>query len=109
PPAAAPNRWNRSKPGEFIMRVGIIGCGNISDIYVRNSKLFNEVEIIACADISPTAAEQLASKHSLRKMEVEALLAAEDIEIILNLTLPTVHAEISRAAVAAGKKVYREK
>jgi predicted dehydrogenase len=91
------------------MRVGIIGCGNISDIYVRNSKLFNDVEIIACSDISPAAAEQLASKHSLRKMEVEALLDADDIEIILNLTLPTVHAEISQAAVAAGKHVYSEK
>jgi predicted dehydrogenase len=91
------------------MRVGIIGCGNISDIYVRNSKLFNDVEIIACSDISPAAAERLAAKHSLRKMSVQALLDADDIEIILNLTLPTAHAEVSRAAVATGKHVYSEK
>ena len=39
------------------MRVGIIGCGNISDIYVRNAKLFNDVEIIACSDIIPPAAD----------------------------------------------------
>jgi predicted dehydrogenase len=91
------------------MRVGIIGCGNISDIYVRNAKLFNDVEIIACSDISPAAAERLASKHSLREMNVEALLAADDIEIILNLTLPTAHAEVSRAAIVAGKHVYSEK
>jgi predicted dehydrogenase len=91
------------------MRVGIIGCGNISDIYVRNAKLFHDVEIIACADISPAAAERLAAKHSLPEMEVQALLAADDIEIILNLTLPTVHAEVSRAAIAAGKHVYSEK
>jgi predicted dehydrogenase len=91
------------------MRVGIIGCGNISDIYVRNAKLFNDVKIIACSDISPAAAERLASRHSLREMSVEALLAADDIEIILNLTLPTVHAEVSRAAIAAGKHVYSEK
>jgi predicted dehydrogenase len=91
------------------MRVGIIGSGNISDIYVRNAKLFNDVEIIACSDISPAAAERLATRHSLREMEVQTLLAADDIEIILNLTLPTVHAEVSRAAIAAGKHVYSEK
>jgi predicted dehydrogenase len=91
------------------MRVGIIGCGNISDVYVRNAKIFNDIEIIACSDILPSAAERLARKYSLRGMNVPALLAADDIEIILNLTLPSVHAEISRAAIAAGKHVYSEK
>jgi predicted dehydrogenase len=91
------------------MRVGIIGCGNISDVYVRNSKLFNDIEIIACSDINLAAAERLADKYSLREMNVRALLAAGDIEIILNLTLPAAHAEVSRAAIAAGKHVYSEK
>ena len=91
------------------MRVGIIGCGNISDVYVRNAQLFNDIEIIACSDIIPSAAEQLAHKYSLREMNVGALLAADDIEIILNLTLPAAHAEVSRAAIAAGKHVYSEK
>ena len=91
------------------MRVGIIGCGNISDVYVRNAKLFNDIEIIACSDIIPAAAQRLAHKYSLREMDVGALLAADDIEIILNLTLPTAHAEVSRAAIAAGKHVYSEK
>ncbi len=91
------------------MRVGIIGCGNISDVYVRNAKLFNDIEIIACSDAIPPAAERLAHKYSLREMNVPALLAADDIEIILNLTLPTTHAEVSRAAIAAGKHVYSEK
>jgi predicted dehydrogenase len=91
------------------MRVGIIGCGNISDVYVRNAKLFNDIEIVACSDILPPAAERLAHKYSLREMDVRALLAADDIEIILNLTLPAAHAAISRAAIAAGKHVYSEK
>jgi predicted dehydrogenase len=91
------------------MRVGIIGCGNISDVYVRNAKLFSDIEIIACSDIFAPAAERLARKYSLREMGVRALLAADDIEIILNLTLPAAHAEVSRAAIAAGKHVYSEK
>ena len=93
----------------FSMRVGIIGCGNISDVYVRNAKLFKDIEIVACSDLIRPAAERLAQKHFLREMEVGALLAADDIEIILNLTLPAAHAEVSRAAIAAGKHVYSEK
>jgi predicted dehydrogenase len=91
------------------MRVGIIGCGNISDIYVRDAKLFRDIEIVACSDINPAAAERLANKYSLRETNVRTLLAADDIEIILNLTLPATHAEVSRAAIAAGKHVYSEK
>jgi len=91
------------------MRVGIVGCGNISDVYVRNAKLFNDIEIIACSDIVPPAAERLARKYSLREMKVQALLEADDVEIILNLTLPAAHAEVSRTAIAAGKHVYSEK
>jgi len=91
------------------MRVGIIGCGNISDVYVRNAKLFSDIEIIACSDIIPPLAERLARKYSLREMNVRALLAADDIEIILNLTPPAAHAEVSRAAIAVGKHVYSEK
>src|SRR5246127_3269565 len=91
------------------MRVGIVGCGNISDIYVRNAKLFRGIEIVACSDINPAAAERLADKCALRATNVRTLLAADDIEIILNLTLPAAHAEVSRAAIAAGKHVYSEK
>jgi predicted dehydrogenase len=92
-----------------LMRVGIIGCGNISDIYLRNATLFSDIEIVACSDIVPSAAKRLAGKYSLREMQVRDLLAADDIEIVLNLTLPTGHAEVSRAAIAAGKHVYSEK
>jgi predicted dehydrogenase len=91
------------------MRVGIIGCGNISGVYVRNAKLFDDIEIIACSDIIQQAAKRLAHKYCLREMNVRALLASDDIEIILNLTLPAAHAEVSRAAIAAGKHVYSEK
>lgn len=91
------------------MRVGIIGCGNISDIYATNSRLFKDIDLVACADILPQAADRVAGKFGLRKMSVNALLDAKDIDIILNLTIPAAHAEVSRAALAAGKHVYTEK
>jgi predicted dehydrogenase len=91
------------------MRVGIIGCGNISDIYATNSRLFKDIDIVACADISPQAADRVATKFALRKMSVDGLLSASDVDIVLNLTIPAAHAEVSRAAFAAGKHVYTEK
>src|SRR5262249_46557879 len=93
---------------ESTMRVGVIGCGNISDIYVANSKLFKDVDFVACADIVSSAADRLSAKFGLRKLSVPELLGG-DVEIILNLTIPAAHAEISQAAIAAGKHVYTEK
>lgn len=91
------------------MRVGIVGCGNISDIYAANSKLFRDIEIVACADVHPPAADRLSAKFGLRKLSVDDLLASSDIDAVLNLTIPSVHAEVSLAAIAAGKHVYGEK
>ncbi|MFV0383291.1 Gfo/Idh/MocA family protein [Paracoccus sp. (in: a-proteobacteria)] len=91
------------------MRVGIIGCGNISDIYATNGPLFRDIDFVACADVIPAAADRLAGKFGLRQMTVGALLAADDIDAVLNLTIPGVHAEVSMAAIANGKHVYSEK
>lgn len=91
------------------MRVGIIGCGNISDIYAANSKLFRDIDIIACADIVPEASKRIADKFGLQERSVDNVLASDDIDIVLNLTIPSVHAEVSRAVLDAGKHVYVEK
>ena len=91
------------------MRVGVIGCGNISDVYVRNSKLFKDYEIVCCADMAPSAAARIAEKFSLQQRSVDSLLSSEDVDIVLNLTSPQAHAEISRRAVKWGKHVYTEK
>ncbi|WP_018897647.1 Gfo/Idh/MocA family oxidoreductase [Rhizobium sp. 2MFCol3.1] len=91
------------------MRVGIIGCGNISDIYAANSKLFHDIDIVACADVVPEASKRIAGKFGLEERSVDKLLSSKDIDIVLNLTIPSVHAEVSRAVLDAGKHVYVEK
>jgi predicted dehydrogenase len=90
-------------------RVGVIGCGNISDIYLKNSALFKDVKYVACADLKDAAAEKQAKQYSLRHDSVKGLLAASDIDIVLNLTIPTAHYEVSSLAIAAGKHAYSEK
>jgi predicted dehydrogenase len=92
-------------------RVGIVGCGNISGIYLANlSTLFGNVEVAALADLLPERAETRAAEHGIaRACTVEELLADPGIDVVLNLTVPVYHAEITLQAIAAGKHVYTEK
>ena len=89
--------------------VGIIGCGNISAAYLKLAPLFKGVEIRACADINPAAAKARAEEFGVRAETVDGLLAAADIDMIVNLTVPAVHYQVSALALDAGKHVYSEK
>jgi predicted dehydrogenase len=92
------------------MRIGIIGCGNISDIYLTNCQQFTPLEVVACADVLPERAQAKAEQYHLPKVHtVESLLADPEIDLVINLTIPRAHGEIALAAVAAGKSVYNEK
>jgi predicted dehydrogenase len=91
-------------------KVGIIGCGAISSIYFEAPQTFDNFEIAACADIDMARAHSQAEQYQVPKAcSVAELLADPEIEIIINLTIPKVHAEISLAALAAHKSVYSEK
>src|SRR3954462_13078492 len=89
--------------------VGVIGCGNISAAYFRLAPLFKGIEMRACADINIDAAKPRAKEFSLRAETVDGLLKAGDIDIIVNLTIPAVHYDVSRQVLDAGKHVYSEK
>jgi predicted dehydrogenase len=92
------------------VKVGVIGAGKISGIYLENAAVFDDVEVVACADILPERAEAQAKAYGVPKACVpEELLADPEVEVVLNLTVPAVHAEVSLAALEAGKHVYTEK
>jgi predicted dehydrogenase len=92
-------------------RIGIIGCGNISEIYLSNlTKRFGNVEVAAVADLIAERASAKAAAHGIPKAcTVEELLEDASIPVILNLTIPLAHAEICLRALEAGKHVYTEK
>jgi predicted dehydrogenase len=90
------------------MKVGIVGCGVISEHYARNARAFN-FELAACADIQHSYAEALAAEHDIRALALDELIGDPAIEVVLNLTPPAAHAEVTQAALAAGKHVYSEK
>jgi predicted dehydrogenase len=89
--------------------VGVVGCGSISEIYLVNSKLFRDIHVVACADIDGEAAKRQAERHSIHACPVADLLKRDDVDIVLNLTIPEAHAEVSLATLEAGKHVYSEK
>lgn len=91
------------------LRIGIVGCGSISEAYLRNAPLFSGVEITACADINPDAAGRRAAEYGLRQLDVDALIDDPDVDLVLNLTIPAAHFDISMRALTAGKHVFTEK
>jgi len=91
------------------MRVGVVGLGNISDIYFKNIALFDNIETYACAAPRPDKVREKAEAYGCRAMTVDELMADPAVEIVLNLTTPAAHREISLRALNAGKHLYTEK
>lgn len=91
------------------MKVGVVGCGNISAAYLQLSSLFSGYEITACADINPEAASARAEEFGVKAHTVESLLEQSDIDLIVNLTVPVAHYDVSTLCLRAGKHVYSEK
>ena len=91
-------------------KIGIIGCGNISKIYCEAPTKFPNIEVVACADIDLERARAKAAEHGIPKaLSVDDLLADSEVEIVVNLTIPAVHAAVSKSILEAGKHVYSEK
>lgn len=92
------------------LKVGIIGCGNISKIYAEAGTKFEALEIVACADLEVERARKLAEEHGIALATTpEKLLSEREIDIVVNLTIPAAHASVALQAVRAGKHVYNEK
>jgi predicted dehydrogenase len=91
------------------LNVGIIGVGNISPAYINGSRMFDILNLVGCADMNVERAQQVATEHNLTAYSVDDLLASPDIDIVINLTVPLAHAEVSQKILAAGKHVYGEK
>ncbi|MFN3275706.1 MAG: Gfo/Idh/MocA family protein [Paracoccus sp. (in: a-proteobacteria)] len=91
------------------LKLGLIGAGNISASYLMRAPHFRGIRFVAVADVNPAAAGARAAEHGIEARSVDALLASDDIDLIVNLTIPAAHFAISKAALEAGKHVYSEK
>ncbi len=88
-------------------KIGIIGCGVISEIYIKNlSEMFDNVEVVAVADVSEAARNLRKEQFNIKKSyTTEEMLRDEEVEIVVNLTTPKLHFDITMAALNAGKHV----
>ena len=92
------------------LNVGIIGCGTIVKAYLATFPKLKAVHVVAAADIDAARAEAVAQQHAgVRALSVAELLADDQVDVVLNLTIPVAHAEIALQAIGAGKSVYNEK
>ncbi len=93
--------------------LGLIGCGNISGIYLKNlTSMFNNVELIGVHDIVQERAEEVATQYKdykIKAMSFNEMLTHKEINIVVNLTTPPFHYQVCNAVLDAGKHVYVEK
>jgi len=89
--------------------VGIIGCGNISTTYLEMGPLFAPFEIRGVADIDLEVAEVQGERFDVPASDVDGLLARDDIDIVVNLTVPSAHYAVTKSILDAGKHAYSEK
>ena len=90
--------------------VGFIGTGMISDTYLENLTSFPDVKVLILGDLDERRAQAQAEKHGVPESgSSQDVLAHPDVEIVVNLTIPAVHAEVASQAIAQGKHVWSEK
>jgi predicted dehydrogenase len=97
---------------EKIMRnvgIGVVGCGNISKAYMTAMKRFSNIELRAVADMRSAPAEVRGKEFGVPALRVDQLLKRDDVEIVVNLTVPLAHTDVSLAVLNAGKHVHSEK
>lgn len=94
------------------VKIGIVGVGAISGIYLQNiTGRFRELEIAGVCDLIPERAEKAAADYPVGRIyrDMHELFADPQVDIVLNLTRPYEHFDVTKAALLAGKHVYSEK
>ncbi|MEG0751253.1 MAG: Gfo/Idh/MocA family oxidoreductase [Oscillospiraceae bacterium] len=95
-----------------IMGIGVVGCGTISDIYLKNlTSLFKEVKVVGVCDTNGALAQKKTDEYGLpcQYSSYDEMLEDDQIEVILDLCPPLLHYDINKKALLANKSVYSEK
>lgn len=92
------------------INIGIIGCGNISGIYLKNLPTFRDLNVLAVADLDLERAKAKAKEYNIaHALSPDELLKRDDIDAVLNITIPAAHGDVAMQALSSGKHVYNEK
>lgn len=92
------------------IRTAVIGCGAISDIYLKNLKHnFSIIDLVGCCDLNVERCAAAAQKYGIRALTMEEILGDAQIELVVNLTNPKAHYAVIKQLLEGGKNVYTEK
>jgi predicted dehydrogenase len=92
------------------VKLAIVGCGYVADFYLRTLAFHPELELVAVCDRDPARAKTVADRYGARCYDdLDALLGDRDVQLVVNLTNPSSHYEVSRTCLDAGRHVYSEK
>ena len=92
------------------MKIAIVGCGYVSDYYLKTLPLHPQLTLVGCFDKEPDRAQRLTQRYGIRQYtSLEEMVGDPQVDTILNLTNPRAHYYISKMALGAGKHVYSEK
>ncbi|WP_329125669.1 Gfo/Idh/MocA family protein [Streptomyces sp. NBC_01465] len=93
------------------LRIGMVGAGKISGAYLDTFVKSDSVRLTAVTDLDPHRARTAADRIPGAEVagSLAELVVRDDVDAVLNLTVPAVHAQVALAALAAGKHVYGEK
>jgi predicted dehydrogenase len=89
--------------------IGVVGCGVISTIYMQNAASYGDLRLVACADLVDDHARSQAGKFGIRALSIAELMRDPEVDVVVNLTTPNAHFEVSHAALTTGKHVFSEK
>jgi predicted dehydrogenase len=92
------------------LRVAVVGCGNIAGQYARTLQPYENIVLRGATDIDPQRAQDYVAQHGgVAYPDLDALLADDAVDVVLNLTIHTAHVAVTTAALNAGKHVHSEK
>ena len=92
------------------VKVGVIGAGGISYTYLKNmTETFYITEVVGIADIVEERSKKRAEQFHIRQMTVDEIMNDPEIEVVVNLTYPLSHYEITKRALEAGRVYLRQR
>ena len=90
--------------------IGIVGTGNIAGGYAKDALTHPEIRLVAATDLDADRAAAFAEEHACRAHpSLDDLLADDEVDIVVNLTVHHAHYEVTKRALEAGRHVYSEK
>ena len=92
------------------MNFAIVGCGYVAEFYGKTLGNYPELKLVGAYDVDIENLQSFCRRWSVKPYrDLEQLLADSSVQLVVNLTNPRSHYEVTSQCLEAGKHVYSEK